>query len=144
MRLEVTRRIETPCPMCKGAGGIVYASGATWRGGMGTASMEYDVCDQCWGSGDVANPWTDLRKLEKDRDERIKAEAATLLMRASGAQYWTMAADVLRLSDHIAAYARKRDIGFTMDSVALHLARMIREGVEAAQKREADAKEPRP
>lgn len=61
------RGVGTPCPTCRGMGVKWYGSGSTWRGGVGTASCEKDVCDTCWGSGDAENHWLDLRENAKKR-----------------------------------------------------------------------------
>ncbi len=58
------RGVLDPCDACRGLGVRMYSSGATWRGGMGVASSEYDVCDVCWGSGDAHRHGVDLRRLE--------------------------------------------------------------------------------
>lgn len=47
------RGVETPCPKCHGAGGRMYPSTSTWRGGVGGQSFTRGVCDACWGSGDA-------------------------------------------------------------------------------------------
>ena len=56
--------IANPCIHCSGTGYKWYASGSTWRGGVGVAAMTYDQCDTCWGSGDANRPWPSVRKLE--------------------------------------------------------------------------------
>ena len=50
------------CKKCSGSGEWVYGSTAVWWGGVGGQAMTRGVCDQCWGSGDDKNPWTNLRK----------------------------------------------------------------------------------
>lgn len=55
---------EDQCPECAGSGYRVYASTATWRGGIGGQAMTEDVCDQCWGSGNRHRPWPSHRLLE--------------------------------------------------------------------------------
>lgn len=32
--------------------------------------MTPDICDVCWGSGDSAKPWTNLRERAKESHER--------------------------------------------------------------------------
>lgn len=66
------------CNDCKGLGVMCYGHGSTWRGGMGTAAMTYDVCDKCWGSGDAEHPWPsqrefeEMKKIIKDLEERLE------------------------------------------------------------------------
>jgi hypothetical protein len=67
-----SRQIRSPCPTCKGLGRRHYSNGATWRGGVGTCSIEPDVCDSCWGSGDSERPFEDRRKLEAAYEQRIR------------------------------------------------------------------------
>ncbi len=59
------------CTKCNGEGRRAYGSGATWRGGMGTASMEVDQCDACWGSGSESRPWPNVRELEKAAKDQV-------------------------------------------------------------------------
>jgi hypothetical protein len=71
------RRIEKPCSRCAGLGSRYYSNTSGWRGGMGGASMTRDVCDVCWGSGDEANPFEDLRAMrERYREEVLRASFA--------------------------------------------------------------------
>lgn len=53
----------TPCKACGGGGSRAYGSSATWHGGAGGQTVTNDVCDKCWGSGDAASPWFNLRRL---------------------------------------------------------------------------------
>lgn len=57
------RGIHKQCERCEGAGSIMYGSTATWRGGIGGQAMTWDVCNQCWGSGDATRPWTNLKRV---------------------------------------------------------------------------------
>ena len=90
--LVIARRsIEhTVCTRCKGWGTIWYSSTALWRKGIGGQAFTPGVCDLCWGSGDEGRPWTDLRKLEAERDAVITARAASLLEETLG-KSWTSA-----------------------------------------------------
>lgn len=67
---EQERRLEwrciepgNECKTCGGSGVRLYGATSTWRGGYGGQELSHDVCDQCWGSGDATNKWTDIRKL---------------------------------------------------------------------------------
>jgi len=51
------RGIDTPCTKCGGTGYVVYGSTATFWGGIGGQAMTKDVCNKCWGSGDMHRPW---------------------------------------------------------------------------------------
>lgn len=79
------RGVEHPCTACRGLGCRWYSSGATWRGGMGTATPACDVCDACWGTGDVSCHGVDLREMRDNEEERIATRAAEVLARAVGA-----------------------------------------------------------
>jgi len=52
---------ERACEKCRGFGITMYASTATWRGGIGGQALTQDVCCQCWGSGDAKRPWKSWR-----------------------------------------------------------------------------------
>jgi hypothetical protein len=45
------------CDHCYGWGVKTYPTTATYHGGIGGCAMTPDVCDKCWGSGDIDNPW---------------------------------------------------------------------------------------
>lgn len=55
------RRIDTPCPSCRGVGLAVDG----WRGGM-RAGMPWDTCSACWGTGDTGHVGDDVRQLRAD------------------------------------------------------------------------------
>jgi len=78
---------EDACPTCGGSGYRTYGNTSTWAGGMGGCAMTPDVCDACWGSGDISRPWMDLRRLKHNTIERIRIDAQTLLAKSAGAQY---------------------------------------------------------
>lgn len=79
------RHVRTPCLTCNGAGVRYYANGATWRGGAGGSVMTLALCDVCWGSGDAANHFDDLRKAAREEKARITSRAAELLANRVGA-----------------------------------------------------------
>lgn len=60
---DLDREANDICKACGGSGMLVYGSTSTWRGGIGGSAMTRGVCDKCWGSGDIAKPWTNLRNL---------------------------------------------------------------------------------
>ena len=54
------------CPRCGGSGKIVYDSTATYGPGtIGGSAMTLDVCDHCWGSGDITNMGPNLREMKR-------------------------------------------------------------------------------
>jgi hypothetical protein len=66
------RGIEYPCETCQGSGKKTYSSTATWAGGIGGQAFTVDVCDKCWGSGDMYRTGTDLKAMQaKLRDHRV-------------------------------------------------------------------------
>jgi hypothetical protein len=69
------RGVKEPCPKCSGRGCYAYSNGATWRGGMGTTSPEWDVCDVCWGTGDEHRHGVDLRKQREQFNATVALEA---------------------------------------------------------------------
>ncbi len=46
---------------CGGTGRKCYGSGSTWHGGTSGQVATEDICDRCWGSGDVDRPGANLR-----------------------------------------------------------------------------------
>lgn len=78
------RGVEDPCERCGGAGCRMYSSGATWRGGMGTARGERDVCDRCWGTGDRYRTGADLRALRDEEGRRVAEAAVGEIARSCG------------------------------------------------------------
>ena len=79
------RGVDDPCPACKGSGVKHYANTSTWRHSMGGASMTLDVCDICWGTGDVHRIGVDLRKQRDEEAVRVAEAAVSLLARSVGA-----------------------------------------------------------
>lgn len=65
------RHISNPCTKCMGFGKIYYGNSATWRildsAMLSSAVVTLDVCNECWGSGDIDNPFTNLLELEKTK-----------------------------------------------------------------------------
>ncbi len=55
--------VNNVCEACQGSGKKTYANTTTWRGGIGGQALTSDVCDECWGSGDIENKGADLREL---------------------------------------------------------------------------------
>ena len=89
------RGIETPCSRCSGSGGYLYGGGSTWRGGAGGAVMTHDVCDLCWGSGDAARAWTNLRALEEKHRAARARNALDELAAKLALRTWRAGADEL-------------------------------------------------
>lgn len=73
------RGVRSPCPKCNGRGCYQYGHGSTWRGGMGTASMAWDVCNVCWGTGDESRTGVDLRKQRDEFNATVALEAGKYL-----------------------------------------------------------------
>ena len=121
-----------PCETCGGSGIRVYSSTATWRGGIGGASMTADCCNVCWGSGDSANPWTNLRQFRDEESARVAERAVSLLAEAAGARLQTCRPAVDALLGHLDALAsprrRKRDPEF-FQNIVMSLASTIRRGL---------------
>ena len=78
------RGVDTPCQRCHGRGCYAYSHSATWRGGMGTTSSEWDVCDLCWGTGDAHRKGEDLRKWRAEFNATVAQEAARYLSLSVG------------------------------------------------------------
>jgi len=63
-RMLYWRNIITPCKKCGGSGVITYPSTALWRSGIGGQMISHGVCNECWGSGDENEHWSNIRKME--------------------------------------------------------------------------------
>lgn len=112
------RGVEDPCLRCKGSGLHQYGSGATWRGGMGAASITLDVCDACWGTGDRYRTGCDLRRLRDEEQRRIAECAVDELARTSGAKHSaSLAMGIMRELDR--AIDRRREPPDVFTSSAL-------------------------
>jgi len=74
------RNVVNPCPACGGSGWKSYADTSTWHHDAGGQMLTSDVCDKCWGSGDVDNPWVNWKitnftiKGLRTENEQLKAE----------------------------------------------------------------------
>ena len=53
---------ERVCQTCGGSGYRVYGGTSTWRGGVGGQTLTRDVCDKCWGSGELT-AWPSHRRV---------------------------------------------------------------------------------
>lgn len=62
--IKEARNIETVCKCCNGTGVITYANTSTWRGGIGGSAMTTDICNRCWGTGDIDNKGVNLREYD--------------------------------------------------------------------------------
>ncbi len=61
--MKELRDIENCCPTCNGMGVRGYGDTSTWHGGIGGQMITSDICDKCWGSGDLAKRGVNLRVL---------------------------------------------------------------------------------
>lgn len=129
------RGIQTPCFKCQGFGVAIYGSTATWRGGMGGATMTRDVCSTCWGSGDEESRWTDLRKLQAEEDHRVALRAGELLGQRCGVWLTTLLPAIDELCSELDKFERqrrKRPSGF--DTVTRCLSGLLKDLVAAQRK----------
>jgi hypothetical protein len=102
------RGVRTPCAACSGSGVIMYASTATWMGGIGGCAMTRGVCDACWGSGDANRPWVNLRKQRDEFQEAVRREAATLLARTVGGSLSITQAAIQEIANELFKLSRGR------------------------------------
>ncbi len=127
------RHIEIKkCERCQGWGSLMYSNTATWRrGGMAGQMCTPGVCDLCWGSGDEARPWTDLRKLADEEDQRVVARAASLLADSLGEHLTTMRSAHLALAEVLETQEKRRKLpegvnAYTWTALTLSLAKRLR------------------
>jgi len=82
------------CLPCQGSGIRAYGSTATWRGGAGGQSVTSDVCDKCWGSGNVSKPFASWRKVRQ-----VISAANTAFYRGAVAMR-SLAAEFIKHNSH--------------------------------------------
>ena len=104
------RGVDTPCGKCRGMGRRAYSSGSTWRGGMGTAAFTYDVCDECWGSGDADRHGANLRDLERKRREWEEEQCLSYLADRIGVKLGDVRQRLQDLSELAMKQARRRKL----------------------------------
>jgi hypothetical protein len=67
------RNVTDPCETCSGSGVRTYSTTATWRYNcIGGSMCTTDVCDRCWGTGDLHRRGADLRYLYGRIDAETK------------------------------------------------------------------------
>jgi len=133
--LLALRHINTPCSRCKGTGGYWYGSTSTWRKGVGGCAMTWDVCDACWGSGDAARHWTDLRALQAGEDERVNDEVWSYFAHGIGANLRGMVPALEAIAGELERMSkgRKTRPEWFFDACKI-LGKRLRSGLEAGQK----------
>lgn len=104
------RGVEQPCERCSGLGRYHYAHGSTWRGGMGVCAFTWDVCDQCWGSGDANRPGADLRELEAARKAWDESQVLEYLGKRLGTYLPSIRKRLRRLAELSARESRRRKL----------------------------------
>lgn len=111
------RRVDTPCPSCRGVGLAVDG----WRGGM-RVGMPWDTCSTCWGTGDAGHVGDDVRQLRADLATADAERAAAWLAHQVGAELETVRA---ALPDVVRKIERMRDrqdgigpVWLTLDALA--------------------------
>ena len=96
------------CTRCGGKGRAQYSSGATYHGGAGTASMELDICDKCWGSGDETEPFDNLRERNERWQQRVAAAGIESITKSLG--YCVEPFHLEQIAKCISALGRKRKL----------------------------------
>lgn len=121
---------ENACAGCGGSGRKGYMHGSTWRGGVGHTGRAYDVCDDCWGTGDKTNKGVDLRKMRDEERQRIAQGALTLLARRAGASLQDCRAGVTELAAELERMANgRKQRARWFYQVCHEVARTLREGL---------------
>lgn len=135
------RGVQDACPTCEGRGSRLYASTSEWRGGIGGCAITRGVCDDCWGSGDVGRPWTDLRLMEAEQDVRVAERAARLLQDRLLVRFDHMRPALTALCDVLDRESRRRKppngsdffANRTWETVTTGLAKLLREMMAAKE-----------
>lgn len=131
--VRISRVCEVICQGCQGAGERVYGSTATWRGGIGGAAMTLGVCDTCWGSGDSAHPWENLRKLQEDKWKQVYRLAGAYLEHGLGAGIGLFIPVQRELADHVEAIAKKRKTSYDLRRLCELVAKTLRNLADAGR-----------
>lgn len=134
-RMKRWRHVQDECLKCRGSGVIQYSSGATWRGGMGTASTQVDVCDTCWGTGDRYRTGCDLRRLRDEEATRVAERAVTLVAESTGATFAICRPHVIALIGHLDKLVDKRGTEWTFQSFVNALANVLRRAVRMQERK---------
>ncbi len=86
----------------------MYSSGATYHGGAGTASLAYDICDKCWGSGDEGEPFDNLRERNERWKQKVAAAGIESITKSLG--HCVEPFHLEHIAEGIAALGRKRKL----------------------------------
>ncbi len=129
------RGVDDPCLRCAGSGIVIYSSGATWRGGMGAASMQRDVCDTCWGTGDRYRTGCDLRRLRDEERKRVAEAALTLIADTCGLTFKTCRAEAHAIAEHLQKLVDKRGTHFQLQAFANALANILRRAIGEVERK---------
>lgn len=85
-RTEFMRRfcgVDDLCHVCQGLGRRMYNNSSTWHYGAGANTITWDVCDDCWGTGDMHRTGVNLRKQRDEMRDEIARKALTYLSDAA-------------------------------------------------------------
>lgn len=127
------RGVEDPCPTCGGSGVRLYPNTSGWRMAAGGSVSTRDVCDRCWGTGDVHRIGVDLRRMAAEEEERVTERAVGLLAERAGAGLKTGREALLVLVgelERMAGQPRKHRPNWFRETCEA-LAKTLREGMGA-------------
>lgn len=132
------RGVESPCATCRGGGRSIYASTATWRGGIGGCVVTEDVCDVCWGTGDARRRGEDLRALRDRQRDEIAQRAMDLWADAAGCRYAAMREEASAIAEGLDRLSRGRKPRPRWFATACaSLAKTLRDAVARTERLEA-------
>ena len=77
---------EDVCPKCDGSGKRTYGNTTTYMGGMGGQCLTNDVCNGCWGTGDITKKGVNLKDLRYHSPKYREGE--TILVRDNEEDKW--------------------------------------------------------
>lgn len=119
------------CPECFGTGNKTYGSTATWRGGMGGASMTKGICDVCWGTGRTDVTGADQRKMRDILYNRDLLASAQWFSRRIGTAFNLHRQHFITVADKISRARWGAD--FNLNRVADAVADALRELAEVKE-----------
>jgi len=129
-RVLKRRGVDVPCEKCKGLGTFGYGSGSTYHGGMGVASIKFDVCNQCWGTGDKNKIGTNIKELETAQHQWEKEECVRYLSYSLGVTLPSMTKAIGELADFAEKQSRKRKLDFFKSNNWYSLSKILRGLIE--------------
>jgi hypothetical protein len=131
------RGVDIPCSACSGYGVRLYSNTSTWKKGMGGNKCTKDVCNICWGTGDLYNRGLDLEEQRITENARISQRGFDLLAHSIGTSMLSLELPLTELVKELDKLSRGRKTRpeFFIN-VCMALSRTIKDGILARKRLE--------